>query len=89
MHVDTETNAGGVGFYIKEGVDFSIIPNFGIDSTDCENNRTEVKLHTTNCAIGVVYRHPAPNHKAFDEKLFQAVDHLNNNKYTYFVCGDF
>ena len=36
-----------------------------------------------------MYRHPAPNHKDFDEKLFQVVDNLNNNKYAYFICGDF
>jgi len=36
-----------------------------------------------------VYKHPAPNHKEFDEKLFQFVDHLNENKYTYVICGDF
>ena len=23
------------------------------------------------------------------KKLFQVVDNLNNNKYTFFVCGDF
>jgi len=36
-----------------------------------------------------VYKHPALNYKEFDEKLFQVVDHLNNNRYTYFICGDF
>ena len=82
MHADTETNAGGVGFCIKEGVDFNILPNFRIDSSYCENVWIEVKLLNTKCTIGVVYRHPAPNHKEFDEKLFQVVDHLNNNKYT-------
>jgi len=89
VHANTETNAGGFGFYIKEGVDFNILPNFGIYSSDCENLWIEVKLHNTECAIGVVYRHPAPNHKEFDEKLFKVVDNLNNNKYTYFICGDF
>jgi len=69
VHADTETNAGGVGFYIKEGVDFNILPNFGIDSSDCENLWIEVKLHNTKCAIGVVYRHPAPNHKEFDDSF--------------------
>ena len=66
VHADTETNAGGVGFYVKEGVDFNMLPNFGIDISDCESLWIEVKLHNTNCAIGVVYRHAAPNHKEFD-----------------------
>ena len=65
LHADTETNAGVVGFYIKEGVDFNILPNFGI--SDCESLWIEVKLHNTKC-VTVVYRHPAPNHKEFDEK---------------------
>ena len=89
VHADTKTNAGGVGFYIKEGVDFNILSNFGIDSSNCENVWIEVKLHNPKSAIGVVYRHPAPNLKEFDEKFFQVVDHLNNNKYTYFIRDDF
>ena len=74
---------------VVPGILHKIYINFGIGSSDCENLWIEVKLHNTKCAIGVVYRHPAPNHKEFDEKLFQVVDNLNNNKYTYFICGDF
>jgi len=37
VHADTETTTGGVGFYIREGVDFYTLPTFGIDSSDCEN----------------------------------------------------
>jgi len=42
VHAGTETNAGGVGFYIKESVDFNTLTNFGIDRSDCKNLWIEI-----------------------------------------------
>jgi len=72
-----------LAFLAKEGVDFNLRPNFGIDSSDCENLWIDVMLHSMKC--GVVYRHPTQTHEAFDEKLFAAVDFLNNSKYLFYL----
>ena len=89
IHVDTHKNAGGVGLYMKNCIDFIILNKLQIKNCDFEILWIEIKLKNKKYAVGVIYRHPDPNFKTFSEKLFGILHELNDKKYTYFVCGDF
>jgi len=87
IHVDTRKNAGGVGLYVKNCIDFTVLNKLQIKNCDCETLWIEIKLN--NQKYGVIYRHPDPNFKTFSEELFSIFHELNDKKHTYFVCGDF
>ena len=89
IHVDTHMNAGGVGLYVNNCIDFIILNRLQIKNCSCETSWIEIKLKNKTYAVGVIYRHPDPNFKTFSEELFSILHELNDKKYTYFVCGDF
>jgi len=57
VHVDTDKNAGGVGLYIKNSIDFFVLSSLKLSIKNCENIWIELQLNKRKCAIGVVYRH--------------------------------
>ena len=89
IHADTHKNAGGVGLYVKNCTDIIILNKRQIKNCDCETLWVEIKLNNKKYAVGVIYRHPDPSFKTFSEELFSFLHKLNDQKYVYFVCGDF
>ena len=89
VHADTDKNAGGVGLYIKNSIDFLVLSNLKLNIENCENIWIELQLNNRKFTIGVVYRHPTPNYDIFSDELFAIIDHLNNANYMHYICGDF
>jgi len=87
--VVTHKNAGGVGIYVRNCIDFIILNKLQIKNCDCGTLWIEMKLNDEKYAGGVIHRHPDHNFKTFSEELFRILHELNGIKYTYFVCGDF
>jgi len=39
--------------------------------------------------ISVIYKYPAPQYDSFTKELENILRNLNDNKVTYYICGDF
>jgi len=89
IHVNTHKNAGGVGLYVKNCIDFITLNMLQIKNCDCETLWIEIKLNNKKYAVSVIYRHPDPSLKTCSEDLFSILHELNDKKYIYVVCGDF
>ena len=89
IHEGTNTNADGVGIFIKDYISYSLCNNLRIDIRDCEG--IWIKLnhkYLNNCIVRAIYRHPYQIMKQFQEKLENTVEYFNYNKNTYYVAGD-
>ena len=88
------TKAGGVGFFLKETLDFELIPNLKLNLTLCEDLWLEVKnlknptLGKNGLIIGVVYNHGKKIEKFYD-RLCERLIYLNAQKMKYILVGDF
>ena len=58
IHNGTVTNAGGVGFFIKVHLSYTICQNLELGLSFCEDLWLTVNHKNTKCTIGVVYKHP-------------------------------
>ena len=85
---DSKSNAGGVGMFIKENVAYSIDHTFDLNEKDCEEIWTKVKIDKSEKIIGVIYRQPSYRISNFQESLEHTLENLNEQKVSYFICGD-
>ena len=88
IHEGTDTNAGGVGIFIKDSITYTVCNNLKMDIPGCEDLWIKVNHKKFNCIVGAVYRHPHQMIKKFQEKFEITLDYLNNNKDIYYVAGD-
>ena len=89
IHEGTNTNAGGVGIFIKDYISYSLCNNLKMNIPNCEDIWIKLNLkNLNNCIVGTIYRHPYQIMKKFQEKLENTVEYLNDNKDTYYVAGD-
>ena len=89
IHVNSPTNAGGVGMFIKSSYLFNKTNKFNLNLNACEDIWIEITLpNNKKVIIGTIYRHP--NHKinSFLNELEKTMDKLNRNECTYYICGD-
>ena len=87
---NSNTNAGGVGLYVKSDLITTRRQDVEFDSNDSENLLIEIRLASKKVVgIGVIYRHPTSNFNKFQEQLFQTLNKLNQKKQDYLLCGDF
>ena len=84
IHEGTDTNAGGVGIFIKDSITYTVCNNLKMDIPGCEDLWIKVNHKKFNCIVGAVYRHPHQMKKKKQEKFEITLDYLNNNKY---VCS--
>jgi len=61
IHVDTHVNAGGIGLYDKQHIEFLVLTNVKNEIEDCENLSVELKHNHKTFAVGVVYKHSTPS----------------------------
>jgi len=57
--------------------------------TEAESLWLEVVLNGKKTVTSVIYRHPAPRYDSFTKELENILHNLNDNKLTYYICGDF
>ena len=58
IHSDSDSQAGGVGLYIKNSISYKIINELDLKLNFVENIWIEVETNKKSIAVGVVYRHP-------------------------------
>ena len=80
-YVNSMSNAGGVGIYIKKDLKYNVRTDIKIDYDDCESLFIKI---VNNCdssivddkrktIIGVIYRHPRYSYELFQEELCKAI----------------
>ena len=89
IRTDSKSQAGGVGLYISDQLDFSRrrdldISHDGIESCWIEITRERQK----NVFVGCVSRHPKGNLEFFRETLKKQLDQLNTKGHEVLVLGD-
>jgi len=86
----SESNAGGVGFYISNKIPCFIRNDISGSQIEFECLWIEIQCDLNhNIVCGVVYRHPHSNIDQFIEYLNNTIEKLNNeNKYCV-IMGDF
>ena len=85
------TNAGGVGLYISDSLNYEILGTNSIHTSGCESlfiklsNLTSKHLTT----IGVIYRHPKNNIAHFTDELSKNLDSYLDQPHDLALMGDF
>ena len=68
VHVDSLTNAGGVGLYVNKKLQYTVRQDLELPIDGCESLFIEVKSNNVSgkkYIVGMVYRHLSPNSQAF------------------------
>ena len=90
----TPTGAGGVGFYLRETLDYVLCPGLKLNLNLCEDiwlrikNVNNSKFESKGLIIGIIYRH-GQNYTKFCERLCECLLSLNEKKEKYIIVGDF
>ena len=88
FHVDSNSNAGGVGAYIFDSLQASEIL-FDTAYHGCECLWIKLTCPGTDLNYsGTVYRHPKTNMNEFLDMLDNILTDLNNNHTQYFILGN-
>ena len=84
------SNAGGVGFYVKNNLTYSILSNLTTTESDFEALWIKINVKgQSNLICGVVYRHPNSNFDNFMIYMNRTIEQIHaQEKYTL-IMGDF
>lgn len=93
-HVDSLTDFGGVGIFIKNEIDYNVRDDLSINSTRCEDLWIEFKIKSAGCSlekfvVGIIYRHPNQKYNSFCENLCKTLETLSQSKTNYILVGDY
>ena len=86
----TLSNAGGVGFYIKNDLNFTVISELSTSTADYEALWIEIhNTHSLNILCGIIYRHPNGNLESFFEYLNSTAEKIDRGSKYCAILGDF
>ena len=75
---NTLSNAGGVGFYVRNDLTFTVLSELSCTTADYEALWIEIQnSHGHNIICGVIYRHPNDNLDSFLEYLNSTAEHID------------
>ena len=84
------SNAGGVGFYIKEDQLFTNRPDLTLSTDDFETLWVEMQNGSQrNMICGVIYRHPHGNMQNFLDFLNSTIEKIDRENKFCIILGDF
>ena len=77
----TLSNAGGVGFYVKHGLQYHVRHNLSALTEKYEPLWIEINCSSSkNILCGVIYRHPKGKPEQFIEHLSSVIDRVSTEK---------
>ena len=86
----TKFNAGGVGFYIAENLNFEIRTDLSVSSDQEESLWIEIQnKNSKNIVCGVIYRHPNSSLPAFNDTFYKTIDKIHKEVKLVAIMGDF
>ena len=91
-YVNSLTNAGGVGLYVKEKIKFSVNKCVQCDLSIAETLWIDVTLNDSSTVAGIVYRHPRSGPRdieKFCKSMQDIFDILNKKKCPFYIMGNF
>ena len=88
LHNDSPTNTGGIGFYIKDALQFRLRDDLLLNLPNCEDLWMQIKCKMSNIILAVIYRHPNKEISSFQNKICDRISSLKSNKSNYIICGD-
>ena len=93
-HKDSTSNAGGVGLYVRNDLNFVIKPTMSVESENCESLFIEIsskpsKKKLKNTVVGVVYRHPGNSYSLFQKNFCNVMHMLNQHNTPFVLLGDY
>jgi len=91
VHVDSLTNAGGVGLYVNKKLQYTVRQDLELPIDGCESLFIEVKSNNVSskkCVVGMIYRHPSPNSQAFQLAFTNLLEIMHSEKSNYIIGGD-
>ena len=82
-------SAGGVGFFIKENLQYKLVNNINLNLASCEDIWIEIILpKNKKITLGAIYRHPSYNFNDFQENFLKIIDKLSKQNKQFMVGGD-
>jgi len=88
INENSQTQAGGVGAYIKNNLKYVQRRDLQFKMHGCENIWLEILGKRQKIIIGIVYRHPQYNIDEFSQSLSETITKIAKNNYVYYVLGD-
>jgi len=91
VHVDSLTNAGGVGLYLNKKLQYTVRQDLELPIDGCESLSIEVNSNNVSgkkCVVGMIYRHPSPNSQAFQLAFTNLLEIMHSEKSNYIIGGD-
>ena len=93
-HNASLSNAGGVGLYIREDLQYVVRTDISIDCPSCENLLVQIMLNSNSTntqfnksiIVGVIYRHPGGSYANFQEKLIRIIHKFNKPNTQLELC---
>ena len=86
----TLTNAGGVGFYVKEGIPFNIREDLSLITKEFETLWIEINRYPYKKLIcAILYRHPSGKPEDFTKYLYSTLDKISKEKKLCLFMDDF
>ena len=86
---DSGNNAGGVGAYIKNNINYEKRDEFSLNVDDCQDIWFEIKPpNNKSFFIASFYRHPRQNYQLFQNNLLQKIGKINDKKKEFYILGD-
>ena len=84
------SNAGGVAFYIRDNLNFSLRTDLTVSNLDCDALWIEILTHgQPNVLCGVTYRHPNGNIDNFMNYINSKVSKIHLEEKMSLIMGDF
>ena len=83
IHADSLTKAGGVNFYIKNSLSYTVKPEYDLNLNFVENIWIQVHTDKNSILIGVIYRHYVNivnQLELFSRTIEEKFCNLSNNK---------
>ena len=85
----TTQRAGGVGMYIKKGIQYSVRHDLTSSTDESEMLWVEIESDlNSNMICGVVYRHPSSNLETFLNKFYSVIGKINQERKLCLISGD-
>ena len=84
------SNAGGVGFYIKDNLSYNERDDFCSSNPELESIWIEIEVpHQHNIICGLIYRHPNQSITKAADFLYKTTEKVNNEGKFCLLMGDF
>ena len=85
---NSNTNADGVGMFIKETLSFQSLKKYQLNTEGCEDLWITININNTKKVFGVLYRHPQNDFTKFSKSFELILATPNRERAQYYISGD-